>query len=74
MALSVQALECLLDLVEIKLGAMEVYRESDAHELGILGATRIELKSQLVDRAEARKQFNVVSVDGQIIRAVSAAA
>jgi hypothetical protein len=63
-----------LDLVEIKLGAMEVYCESDAHEFGILGVTRIELKSQLADRINTRKRFNVVSLDGQIIRAVPAAA
>jgi hypothetical protein len=74
MALSAQSLENLIDLVEIKVGAMEAYSESDAHEFGILGATRLELMSQLADRIDAQKRFNVVGLDGQYIQAVPAAA
>ena len=74
MALLVQSIENLLDLVEIKLGTMEVYCESDAHTFGILGATRLELKSQLADKIDTRQRFNVVGLDGQFIQAMSAAA
>ncbi len=74
MALSAQSIENLIDLVEIKLGAMEVHIESDVQTAGILGATLLELKSQLADRIDARKRFNVVSLDGQFINAVPSAA
>ena len=43
MSLSKQTIETLLDLVEIKLGCMEVYDREDARELSTLEACRREL-------------------------------
>jgi hypothetical protein len=43
MSLSKQTIETLLDLVEIKLGCMEVYDREDARELSALEACRREL-------------------------------
>lgn len=74
MALSAQSIENLLDLVEIKLGSMEIHCESDAHTFGILGATRLELKSQLAEKIDARQQFNVVALDGQYLDTTASAA
>ena len=39
MSLSKQSIETLLDLVEIKLGCMEVYDREDARELNALEAS-----------------------------------
>jgi hypothetical protein len=43
MTLSKQSIETLLDLVEIKLGCMEVYDREDARELDLLEGCRREL-------------------------------
>jgi hypothetical protein len=43
MSLSKQSIETLLDLVEIKLGCMEVYDREDARELDLLEGCRREL-------------------------------
>jgi hypothetical protein len=43
MSLSKQSIETLLDLVEIKLGCMEVYDREDGRELDMLEACRREL-------------------------------
>jgi len=43
MTLSMQSIETLLDLVEIKLGCMEVYDREDARELDLLEGCRREL-------------------------------
>ena len=43
MTLSKQSIETLLDLVEIKLGCMEVYDREDARELEMLELCRREL-------------------------------
>ena len=40
MTLSKQSIETLLDLVEIKLGCMEVYDREDARELDLLEGCR----------------------------------
>lgn len=74
MALSVQSLENLLYLVEIKLGAMEVYGEDDAQDFETLEATRCELIAQLADRKAARANFNVVALNGEILEAARPAA
>jgi hypothetical protein len=43
MVLSIQAIENLLDLVEIKLGAMEIYDASDIDDIEVLEQARREL-------------------------------
>jgi hypothetical protein len=63
MALSVQSVENLLDLVEIKLGAMEVYGECDLQDIEVLEATRCELIAQLDDRMAVRNSVNVVPLN-----------
>jgi hypothetical protein len=45
MTLSKQSIEALLDLVEIKLGCMEVFDREDAKELAVLEACRDELQA-----------------------------
>lgn len=54
MALSKRSIEALLDLVEIKLGCMEVFDREDAKELAVLEACREELQA-LRALAAARK-------------------
>ena len=65
MTLSKQSIETLLDLVEIKLGCMEVYDREDARELDLLEGCRRELlalkstartRSKVVPFAAAQKQ------------------
>jgi hypothetical protein len=46
-ALSREALETLLDLVEIRLGSVEVYDREDARELRQLEKTRDQLHAML---------------------------
>ncbi len=46
MDLSRRSIETLIDLVEIKLGCMEVYDRDDARELNVLEACRKELSTQ----------------------------
>ena len=64
MSLSKQSIETLLDLVEIKLGCMEVYDREDARELDSLEGCRRELialksagrvRSKIVPFAAAQK-------------------
>ncbi|MBT5454993.1 MAG: hypothetical protein HOK82_00205 [Rhodospirillaceae bacterium] len=74
MALSVQAIESLLDLVEIKLGAMEVYDADDARAFATLEATRRELNAQLVDRTAARRKFKIVTLNGKYLHPARSAA
>jgi hypothetical protein len=74
MALSVRAIENLLDLVEIKLGAMEMYDADDADDLAILQATRRELNAQLVDRTAARRKFKIVTLNGKYLHPARSAA
>ncbi len=58
MDLSRRSIETLIDLVEIKLGCMEVYDRDDARELNVLEACRKELstlRSQLFGRRSAKR-------------------
>ena len=54
MALSKQSIENLLDLVEIKLGCMQVLDRDDARELAHLEACRRELLGMKTDTKGAR--------------------
>lgn len=65
MALSLQSIESLIDLVEIKVSVMEIHNRDDARELEKLGATWSELITQLADRKSARERFSVVALDSQ---------
>jgi hypothetical protein len=57
MTLSKQSIETLLDLVEIKLGCMEVYDREDARELDSLEGCRREL---IALKSAARAKAKVV--------------
>ena len=74
MAFSAQSIENLVDLVEIKLGAMEVYGESDVQDIAVLEATRNELIAQLAYLTAAPARFNVVALNGQISEIARSAA
>lgn len=74
MALSVQSIENLIDLVEIKLGAIEVYGGSRGQNFKVLEATQCELRSQLAEKTEARNHPNVVGLAGRYKRAAPSAA
>ena len=74
MALSVQAIETLLDLVEIKLGAMEIYAAADIGDVEVLEQARRELSAQLVERTAIRQQFNVVALNGRSLQPALSAA
>ena len=65
MALSLQSIENLIDLVEIKVSAMEIYDQDDARDLEYLAATRSELTTQLADRKAARERLTVVTFNPQ---------
>lgn len=74
MALSIQAIENLLDLVEIKLGAMEIYDASDVEDIEVLEDARRELSAQLAEKTAMRRQFNLVSLNGRSLRPARSAA
>tara|TARA_R110000737_G_C14374113_1_gene449338 strand:+ start:432 stop:656 length:225 start_codon:yes stop_codon:yes gene_type:complete len=74
MALSVQAIENLLDLVEIKLGAMEIYDAASIGGAEVLEEARRELSAQLVDRTAARRRFSVVALNGRSLQPARSAA
>ena len=74
MALSLQSIENLIDLVEIKVSAMEIYDQDDARDLENLAATWSELVTQLADRKAARERLTVVTFNLQNHEADRAAA
>lgn len=55
MTLSKQSIENLLDLVEIKLGCMQVLDRDDARELAHLEACRRELLRMKAERKESKR-------------------
>jgi hypothetical protein len=63
MALSLQSIENLIDLVEIKVSSMEIHDLDDARELEKLGATWSELITQLADRKAIRDRLSVVTIN-----------
>lgn len=65
MALSRHSIEDLIDLVEIKVSAMEIHSQDDARELESLAATWSELITQLADKKAARDGLSVVMFEPQ---------
>jgi hypothetical protein len=73
MSLSKQSIETLLDLVEIKLGCMEVYDREDARELDQLEGCRRELIA-LKSTGRARPKvvpFTAAQKPAQALKAIA---
>lgn len=74
MALSLQSIENLIDLVEIKVSDMEIYDQEDARDLEYSAAMWSELTTQLEDRKAARERLTAVTFNPQNHEADRAAA
>ena len=60
MSLSKQSIEVLIDLVEIRIDALQVYDGDDMRELAYLEKSRHELRSMLFARDNPYKSASVI--------------